>query len=251
MMIWFYGDPHGDFATLKEYLRVATIKNMKPDMVVILGDMECRQPFWNVIDFLNAPGIRFRFVHGNHDYDHPAYADNIREYPNDKFDLSKSHSTCGSVVLAGIGGDFNEMIWRPKHTYDSDKAAFYDYERYCKYVNAVHQTLEPADRDFMMMESERKGRAFIYPADIDCLIARGPADILVSHPEPQVHGGSIAVEAAAQGLGVRLIVHGHTHKDLEGSYKGVPVIGVGKRGLVGFDGTKIYRYHKGVSGSVA
>jgi predicted phosphodiesterase len=58
-----------------------------------------------------------------------------------------------------------------------------------------------------------KHRTSIVPSDLDNLIESGPADILLCHEAPSSHPDGVAeIDALAELLGVKLVVHGHHHE---------------------------------------
>lgn len=107
-MIWFIGDPRASFGFIAEAIDRAEVK---PDAVILLGDMECLCPLAQHMAGVTARDVDWRWISGNHD------TDDREAYENLLGDLERCLD--GRVVeiaglrVAGLGGVFRQEVWYP------------------------------------------------------------------------------------------------------------------------------------------
>ena len=78
----------------------------------------------------------------------------------------------------------------------------------------MRQSMRPEDR--WRDGISRRHRSSIFPDDYQRLFGCQSADILVTHKAPAAHPhGWQVIDELAKTLGVRLLVHGHHHEDID------------------------------------
>ena len=204
--ILFAGDPHRDIAPI---LRACL--NLPPGALILAGDCDCSAPLPQLFAPAIAQGWQIRWILGNHDTETAAAYDNLT---TSEGNLGLSVATIANLRIAGLPGVFKPRVWQP----GDGPPAF-------RTRAAFQATLRPAElwRDGLPLWH----RDTIFPEDFDHL-ATLRADILVSHEAPSSHPHGFAViDALAEALGARLIVHGHHHQ----SYAATLPNGIKVRGL--------------------
>lgn len=202
----FGGDPHRNVAPI---LRACL--DLPPGTLILVGDCDCPAPLPQLFAPAIARGWQIRWIIGNHDTETEQAYDNLTTADGD---LGLSVALIAGLRVAGLPGVFKPRVWQP----DDGPPAF-------RTRAAFQASLRPA-------EIWRGGlplwhRDTIFPEDFDRLAALR-ADILVSHEAPSSHPHGFAViDALAQALGVRLVVHGHHHR----SYAAILPNGIAVRGL--------------------
>jgi len=210
MKMMFVGDPHGLYQHI-----VDDIHSHRPTACVLLGDQCYDEP----IDQLFA-GIddktAFHWIHGNHDTDRPGWYANLFDSPwscrNLHGRVEQFSSESGNLRVAGLGGVFRGKIWNPEEGVRYEKRSDWKYEHNSK----------------RYAQNERKHESSIWPEDYNALAVER-ADILVLHEAPScdMHGFSV-LDDLAEKLGVRLIVHGHHHRQYTATLaNGIAVAGLG------------------------
>lgn len=190
----FVGDPHGDFS-----VAIRAVDKHRPDAVILLGDLQARRPLQlELAPILDRTEVWF--IHGNRDTDSETDHDNL--FKSDLIDRNlhgRVIDICG-LQVAGLGGVFRESAWAPplEPVYSKRQALL---------RNVMHKRW----RDGIPL----RHRSSIFPEDIAGL-ARRRADILVSHEAPRGHRhGWKALDNLATVMGVRLLVHGHHHEQID------------------------------------
>ncbi len=222
--IWFVGDPHGEFQTI----RLALQTNPVPDAIVLLGDFDVEEPLERALDFL-PESIEIHFIHGNHDCDRVNWYQNLFE------SALASHNLHGKIVdvagakIAGLGGVFRDKVWYPK-----DNAGVRP-----KYLTREEMTNFTPKHQRFKHSVQRKHHASIFPEDLDRLC--GQADILVTHEAPSTHRhGFAAIDALAVKLNVQAIFHGHHHQNYTGHIDtDIRVEGLSLAGIKNLEGRQL------------
>jgi predicted phosphodiesterase len=206
--ILFFGDPHGDFTPI---LRAA--ERHAPEAIVLLGDLQARRP----LD-VELASIRDQtdiwFIHGNHDTDSDEDYDNLwRSHLADRNLHGRVVEVAGHRI-AGLGGVFRQRVWDP--ALPRGQAGFQSPKDLHERTVNRRQTREIWRGGFL-----RKHHSSIFPSDYERLLGLH-ADILVTHEAPGEHQhGFIAIDELATALGVRLLVHGHHHEDVDYAAQGL------------------------------
>lgn len=205
MSVVFVGDIHQQWDKVERGL--AALGSL-PRAAILLGDMQCEQP----LDVLAAPflkrDIAVYWIFGNHDNDGgPEMWANLADPALNP--CTAPGALHGRVIeveglrIAGLGGTFRPRVWEPpdaprlhaRAALADDVAAMARGWR-AEHVAALIHSL---------------GSTAIWPEDYAALAGQR-ADILVTHEAPSSHpAGNPALEALAQSMGARMIVHGHHH----------------------------------------
>ena len=218
--IFVAGDCHGRFGHVIEACAA-----YRPEVLILLGDMESPSP----LDQALAPILGCTNVYwiiGNHDTDSECSYDHLFGSALADRHLHGGVVEVGGTRIAGLGGVFREKVWAPPAAplFQSPE----DFVRRCGRGNRW--------RDGLPL----KHRSTIFPSDYRRLL-RERADVLVTHEAPGCHrNGFQALDEVANGLRVRLVLHGHHHENYQAKIAGgVRVIGVGLRAIVDLDGRVI------------
>jgi len=197
--LMFFGDPHGDLESV-----VAAVKRCRPEAIVLLGDIQSRQPLHiELSPILDLTEVWF--IHGNHDTDSDTDHDNLWESELAGRNLHGRVVEIAGYKVAGLGGIFRSKIWDPRQPVEN--AAFQSSD-------AMRRTMKREER--WRDGISRKHRSSIFPEDYQQLLRSGPADILVTHEAPSAHPhGWQAIDELAETLGVQLVVHGHHHQNID------------------------------------
>jgi hypothetical protein len=129
--------------------------------------------------------------------------------------------------LAGLGGVFREAVWYPSASAARESAPAFRSRQ-------EHAQSTPR-QDRWQDGHHRKHWGSIYPDEVDRL-ADLRADVLVTHEAPGYHPNGFALlDALAQSMGVRALIHGHHHDRLdsraEWESQAFASVGVGLRGI--------------------
>ena len=255
-MIWLLGDVHGNFDHITRSIAATKIK---PAAVIFLGDIEAPIPLFECCHDIEAHGVEWYWVIGNHD------TDTEENYANVSDPKSMAHNIDGRVIaidgvrIAGLGGIFRGEVWHPN--IDSGKPSFANYAEYEKAIRRdrqIKQRLSKQDLVQMQAVPSRRGAAdlqdtyrtgkllkhhsTIFPADYERL-ADQKADILITHEAPSCHPhGFEQIDLLAQAMGAT-VYHGHHHDALDYSRHwdtlGIKAFGVGFCGITDQDGNVI------------
>lgn len=204
------GDPHGSYQHIN-----AAAHEMRPDAVILLGDLELPAPATDVFKSISDL-TEIRWIPGNHDSDCVEYFDNL--FSNEFVE----HCLHGAIVdlcgvrVAGLGGVFRSKVWDggSTHRYWSQADMLERCGKGNRWRNGVPM----------------RHRTTIFPLDVEKLLA-GKADVLVTHEAPSFHPfGYEVLDDLALSLGVRHAFHGHHHESIK--YPGSCWHGVGFRHTV-------------------
>jgi predicted phosphodiesterase len=226
--ILYCGDPHGQFRHIIE-----AAGHTKASAVVLLGDMEPRQPLHLELAPLLERKVPVWFIHGNHDAD----SDELwtRVWGGELADRNV-HARVVELPngqrLAGLGGVFRESVWYPTSSAAREGAPTYR-------TRQEHSRATPRNDRWGAQGIARRHWGTIYPEDVDRL-ADLCADVLITHEAPAYHpNGFELLDTLAQTMGVKVVVHGHHHDRLssEDSWlrQGFKGFGVGLRGITAID----------------
>jgi len=210
--VTIFGDPHGDFSTFHD-----VVVHETPQVAVILGDLDLERPLEEeAADLLNA-GSELYWITGNHDTDRDHWYDFLFGSKLADQNIGGRVVTVNGIRIAGLGGVFRGTIWNPRDGSGEPRFRTRDDFIYANQRNKWRGGLP------------RKHRSTIFPEDIDALSYR-EADVLVTHEAPSNHQfGFEVIDTLAEALGVKMIIHGHHHRDYEDVLpNGIKVIGVGK-----------------------
>lgn len=215
MTILFCGDTHGEFAHV-----VSTVKALRPEAIVFLGDLEPRRPLdVELEDILGLTGVWF--IYGNHDTDADEYVDNLWGSALADRNLDGRVIDIAGVRIGGLGGVFRERIWRPPAE--------------PRYASAGEFLQRSRDESRWRGGLPRRHWSSVFPETYQTL-ANQRADILVTHEAPSAHPhGFDAIDLLAAAMGVRQVYHGHHHDSLDygrvEAMSGFRVTGVGLCGI--------------------
>jgi predicted phosphodiesterase len=215
MTILFAGDPHRNFSPI---IRGCLARS--PGTLVLLGDLDCRQPLTKEFSTVFAAGWKVHWIVGNHDCEtETAYDNLVADHPEG--DLGFRVTPLDGIRVAGLSGVFKPSVWYPRPEDGADRI---DPPRYRNRESFL--AAQPKQRSW------RGGlplwhRDTIFPDDVDRL-AQQRFDVLVAHeaPSSHIHGFAVIDQLAALG-GATLIVHGHHHD----SYTATLPDGITVRGL--------------------
>ena len=219
-LIFFCGDPHGEF----EYINEA-VRRYRPKAIVLLGDIQPPAPM-DVI-FRDAMALtEVWWIPGNHDSDTEEFYERLWKGPLASHNLHGRVANVAGVRIAGLGGVFRGQIWMPNGEPHYRSAA--SFVRRAGHGNLWHGGLP------------RRHRTSIFPSVYDNLL-RQRADVLVTHEAAGCHKkGFEAIDKLGSALHVKWLFHGHQHEDhIYGRYKGMNVRGIGYRGIVDLEGNVV------------
>lgn len=236
--ILYCGDPHGAFGHIVE-----AALHSDASAVVLLGDMEPKRPLHEELEQIRD---RVWWIPGNHDAD----SDDIwaRVWGSDLADCNlhaRVVTLPDGTRLAGLGGVFREAVWHPTPAAARGGAPAFP-------SRADHAAATP-QQDRWRGGHHRKHWGTIYPDELNRL-SELQADVLVTHEAPGYHPyGFELLDALAQSMQVKALVHGHHHDRLDSrsrwASQGFASIGVGFRGIsavfVESDGVRIEVVRKG------
>jgi predicted phosphodiesterase len=218
--VLYCGDPHGSFDHINE---AALLTNASA--VVLLGDLEPTRPLHEELDPIRD---RVWWIPGNHDAD----SDDLwmRVWGSGLADRNVHGRVAmlpDGTRLAGLGGIFREAVWHPSQgAARGGRPAFRS--------RAEHAAATPPNGRWREGHARRHWGT-IYADEVDRL-SELQADVLVTHEAPGYHAhGFDLLDALAQSMGVRAVVHGHHHDRLDSSARwasqGFASIGIGLRGI--------------------
>lgn len=221
--VLFCGDPHGKFRSI-----IDAAGHSKASAVVLLGDMEPRQPLHVEVAPLLARQVPVCWIPGNHDADSDEMW--MRVWGSDLEDRNvhgKVVELPNGLRLAGLGGVFRETVWHPSASAARGGAPAYR-------SRLDHAKATPR-QDRWAGGTHRRHWGTIYPEELDRL-ADMRADVLITHEAPGYHpNGFPLLDALAQSMGAKILVHGHQHDALDSSGRwkeqGFSSYGVGLRGV--------------------
>lgn len=217
-MILFYGDPHGEWRPLYE-----AAAEMRPEAVIVLGDMDLDRPFEEAVAPVPAIGLPVFWIPGNHEGDRVDWHDFAFHSALAAANLHGRVVEIAGWRVAGLGGIFRRAVWYPRRASPdpavADRASFL-------------AKLAPKER--WQGGLPLRHRVSIWPEDVATL-ARERADILVTHEAPSTMrragrpiGFRVLDDLAGQ-MGVSLVVHGHHHVDYGARLpSGIAVRGIGR-----------------------
>jgi hypothetical protein len=215
MTILFAGDPHRNFSPI-----IRGCLARPPGTLILLGDLDCRQPLTTEFSTVFAAGWNVHWILGNHDCEtETAYDNLVADHPEG--DLGFRVTALDGIRVAGLPGVFKPSVWYPRPEDGSDRI---DPPRHRNRESFL--AAQPKQRSW------RGGlplwhRDTIFPDDVDRL-AQQRFDVLVTHeaPSSHIHGFAVIDQLAALGSAT-LIVHGHHHD----SYTATLPDGITVRGL--------------------
>jgi len=212
----FFGDPHGNFRTVRELLR-----SHHPAHSIFLGDFDLDRPLDVELADLTSVGSCVSFIHGNHDADRESWHDFVFESGLASSNVNGRVVELDGVRVAGLGGVFNADVWHPQNAGGTPK-----FNTRIEYLSAHSRSTW---RDGLPL----RHRSTIFPEDFNSLAAL-EADILITHEAPSTHRyGHYEIDDLAEVLGVKTIVHGHLHQDYRATLpNGIKVIGLPKAGVL-------------------
>jgi predicted phosphodiesterase len=202
------GDPHANWKPL-----LHACEQHHPEAVILVGDCDLvDQTITEVLAPLFQSGVAVRYVPGNHEADSEAtWANLVDAHPDGN--LHGKIVEIGGLRVAGLGGAVERKLWDPASSRPPD------FDCRTAYINSLGS--DP-HRDTKALVA----RATIFPQDLDEVASLGSADILICHDAPTTHPkGFNGIDAVAELLGVRLVIHGHHHE----SYDRVLPVGGGIR----------------------
>ena len=180
----------------------------RPRAAVLLGDMERDQP----LDLLAGPlldaGVAVHWIWGNHDYDGGPgmWANLVDPHRNPRTSgcsLNARVASLGGVRVAGLGGTFRRRVWEPPVP-----PRLHGRAELAADVAGLGPDWTAAQRRVM---AEALAAIAIWPEDAEAF-AGVSVEVLVTHEAPSSHPqGFAAIDALAQRIGARLVVHGHHH----------------------------------------
>ena len=226
--VLYCGDPHGQFRHI-----IDAAGRTKASAVILLGDMEPKQPLHLALAPLLERRVPVWFIHGNHD------ADSDELWMTVWGSELADRNVHGRIVelpngqrLAGLGGVFREAVWYP------DPAAARAGEPAFR-TRKEHARSTPRQDRWGGKGPHRKHWGTIYPEDVDHL-ANLCADVLITHEAPGYHpNGFELLDVLAESMGAKVVVHGHQHDRLDSSIRwesqGFRSHGVGLRGITAID----------------
>ncbi|WP_460489269.1 metallophosphoesterase family protein [Curvibacter fontanus] len=201
--MWFVGDVHGEFRHLAQSLLQA---QLRPYWIVFVGDIDIdHRPFNEIFAPLRRfdPDLRIAFIHGNHDADSHEHWSMLHD-AGDAVALHGKVANLSGVRVAGLGGHFVQGVWLPPAAPACSSKQAAVSRNALQFRGSQHPSPEY--------------NAAIYADDLDAL-AKGQADILVTHEAPSCHPrGFEALDGLARSLGVARSFHGHHHDDQTAQY---------------------------------
>jgi predicted phosphodiesterase len=221
--ILFVGDPHGRFEHVIEI-----VLERGPDAVVFLGDLQAQRPLEEELAPILARTDVW-FIPGNHDTDRDSDHDHLFGSTLADRNLHGRVVTIAGVRIAGLGGVFRGKVWMPP-----GEPRVSDSERFIA-------TTPRQER--WRGGLPHKHRSTIFPEHVAAL-SNQRADVLVTHEAPSCHKhGFAAIDELGRRLGVRLVYHGHHHRDIAYPHDpqlGFRVISVGLAGITALDGSIVH-----------
>lgn len=167
------GDPHGLFSQI-----IDAVKDRRPDAVILLGDMECKEPLQiELEEILTLTEIWW--IHGNHDTDTETSYDNLFGSKLADRNLHGRVVEIAGLKIAGLGGVFRGHVWNP-HIYPEPR-----------FENAKKYSAMAGKGNLWRGGLPLKHRSTIFPDDFKQLqtgkILKDGVDILVTHEAPDLH----------------------------------------------------------------
>lgn len=237
MTVLFCGDPHGRFRHIESCAR-----DVDATAVVLLGDVE---PLRGSLDVELSPWLAERtwLIAGNHDFDSDLLYERVLD--SKVWHARSLHRTVerlpasrtrpeANVAVAGLSGIFEEGVWAPDP--GSRLRGVPRFRTREEHSAATAPAVRFRGGPIRVLQGG------IYPEDVlpgygGLGDVAGGVDILVTHEAPSYHPKSRAgrvLDELAAGLGVRALVHGHHHVDVEDhSNPAFVAYGVGLRGILG------------------
>lgn len=252
-MIWLLGDVHGNFDHIAKAIDAAAIK---PAAVMFLGDIEAPIPLWECCADIEARGVEWLWVIGNHDTDSQENFANVSDAKSMAHNIDGRVIAIDGVRVAGLGGIFRGEVWHPD--LDGGKPTHKTYDAYAKWIRTnrnLKQRLSKKDLvrmqdvplkghwDANVLDASRAGKLLkhhssIFHVDYERL-ADQKADLLLTHEAPSCHPHGFAqIDLLAKIMGAT-VFHGHHHDALDYSRQfdalGCRAYGVGFCGIASFD----------------
>lgn len=219
--ILFCGDPHGQFRQV-----IQAAGHTRARAVVLLGDLEPSQHL--EVEMSSISGDWY-FIPGNHDADSDEVALRVWNPATERHNVHGRVVTLpGGLRLAGLAGVWRESVWYPSSSAAREGApAWRSREEHARFT--------PKQARWLGTQPPRKHLGSIYYDEFEHL-ANLQADILVSHEAGGYHpNGFPLLDALAQNMGAKVVVHGHQHDALDSSGRwqeqGFRSYGVGLRGV--------------------
>ncbi len=220
--ILFCGDTHGEHGHIGRAVAGYERLHGRVDAIVHLGDFDLAEPLNHVIP--KEVHSRFWWIPGNHDFDSEQKRDSLFQSSLAEHSLHLKVIEIAGLRVAGLGGIFKGKIWRPP-----DEPVHRSPRKFKAWLRVAKPTAKP---------EPLYAQQAIYPDEVDTL-ARLCADVLVTHEAPSSHAyGFDLIDQLAARMGVKLIVHGHHHRDYRAAVNSgqTEVIGVGLRGIADLKG---------------
>jgi len=249
-VIWLLGDVHSHFDHIER--AIDTVAE-KPSAVIFLGDIEPPLPLWKCCAGIEARGIEWYWVIGNHDTDNESNYQNLCDTTSMAHNLDGKVCVIDGVRVGGFGGIFRGEVWHPDLDDGKPRHATYaEFERYIRSNASLKRRLTKRDLVQMqavspesphwegaVLDASRTGkllkhRSTIFPSDYERM-ANQAADVLVTHEAPSCHPhGFKEIDRLAQAMGAT-VIHGHHHDCLDYSQyfddQGFRAYGVGFCGI--------------------
>ncbi len=225
--ILYCGDPHGQFRHI-----VAAAEHTNASAVVMLGDMEPKQPLHIELAPLVERRLPVWFIHGNHDADSdPLWQCVWGSQIAERNVHGRTVDLPNGQRLAGLGGVFRQVVWFPKQgSARGVEPAF---------RSRVEHAKSTPRQDRWQGSHHRKHFGAIYAEEVERL-AQLRTDVLITHEAPGYHpNGFLVLDALARSMGAKVVVHGHHHDRIDSSARwstqGFKSYGVGLRGITSID----------------
>ena len=221
-MIFFGGDPHGDFRSM-----IRAVEIHSPQAVILLGDMDLERSLDQELAAI-LDKTEVWFIPGNHDGDKDRWYDNLFRSKLGDRNLHDRVVEIDGKRIAGLGGIFREKIWRPpaKPRFRSRRDLLYTCSKGELWRGGI----------------PRKHHVTIFWQEYESLWHK-KADILVTHEAPSSHRyGFSQLDDLAASLGVKKVFHGHHHEQYNASICGgkIAVHGVARSGVSDEHGNVIF-----------
>jgi Predicted phosphoesterases, related to the Icc protein len=231
-----FGDPHCDFTAVEEV--AMSVDPARPPLCIFVGDfgftdvelsnweqgtsrhglprIDTRTPD-EILRPLADLGCRILHVRGNHDFDDQAqYGAVIGSHVLRGGNLHCRVVEINGVRIAGLEGVFGGP-WQPKlnaiaspnrqHWLDTNKS-YKNGQRWCHSLEK-QWGIPPG--------LQVRHRQFIWPDEYEYLRTL-EADVLITHEaplSPECPRGYQQINDLAADMGVKVIIHGHTHREYE------------------------------------
>lgn len=218
--IFVVGDLHGGFRRL-----IAVVQQHRPLAVISVGDLEAQRPLEVELAAI-VPSTAVWWIPGNHDTDSEANHDHLFGSALADQNFHGRIVTVAGLRIAGLGGVFRGQVWQPPAE-----------PQYANSQTLLGSGTAKRWRGGLPL----RHRSTIFP-DVYHRLARGRADVLVSHEAPSCHPhGYEAIDLLAAALGAKAMFHGHHHDRLDYTRAalGFDVHGVGLRGVTDLAGNVI------------